>query len=62
MASNIKQPIRRVTPWPRVNPWGNELPAVSSGNPAKDVFKNLPSKFDAPAPRSPTPSKDKQGR
>jgi hypothetical protein len=53
-----KAPLQRATPWPRVNPWGNDLPAVSTGNPAKDVFKNLPSKFD-PAP-TPAP-KPKQG-
>ena len=44
MAAPIEQPIQRVQPWPRVNPWGNSLPnRPSTNSPARDMYPHLKS-------------------
>ena len=49
----IKQPLRRTDPsYYRQSLWGGALRTPSSGNASKDVYRHLPSKFDAaPAQR-----------
>jgi hypothetical protein len=57
MATPIKQPIRRATPWPRVNPWGNELSnRPSTNSPAQDMYPHLRS---AARPEIPQPKEKK---